>query len=182
MKIISKKQLKLKNLKYYKFPLYSNIINDNTKWFKTWYFEWKQAFISVFKNFTEKNEKFYLQFNKKTLIFENKIIKADFEFKDFFIKNEIIFEDEQNFLIVIENDVAMVFDLIMNNEIKNKDIPFILSFSEFENGCVSFVKVKQKSSFLNKKIMNFCYFVDGYFYGDDYKDFFDNEIIFNIDK
>ncbi|KAM0686203.1 hypothetical protein COBT_002578 [Conglomerata obtusa] len=182
MRIISRVKLKPKIIKYYKFPINNFIKEDGTDWFRVWISEWKRAFISVYKNCKERGNKFLIQYCGMMIIFEQKKVRVEYKARSLLLQNEISFKECIDWLCLEGTDIALLFDFIINdNYCKDKILPFILSYKEFNNGMMYETEMWQKTSILHKGQMSFCFLVTGYFFGSDYEELFDNEITFNIE-
>lgn len=181
MRIIAKEKLELRRLKYYKFPLYIIKRDENKEWFDFWLNEWKKAFISIYKNFRDQNQKFYILYYNCVCLFEDGRVITDKNLKNKLDENEIEYKMSGEYSIVTGIDVALFFDSVINaNYHKIGLLPLILSYEEFENGSMYYTNIKKETSVLYKNEISYYYFVDGYFYGGDYKNLFDNEITFDM--
>ncbi|KAM0678226.1 hypothetical protein BDAP_001241 [Binucleata daphniae] len=181
MRVISNKKLEIQKIKYYKFPLYIIHKTENNDWFDFWLHEWKKAFISIYKNFKELKQTFYILYKDCIFEFSNNDVKVDKSIKCMLDENEIVYQMHMDYILVTNIDVAMLFDMLINvNYHKKVIIPFILSYNEFENGCMYYTNIKKETSVLYQNKTSYCYYVEGYFYGSDYKELFDNDIVFDI--
>lgn len=181
MRVISNKKLEIQKIKYYKFPLYIIQKTENNDWFDFWLHEWKKAFISIYKNFKELKQTFYVLYKDCIFEFNNNDVKVDKKMKYMLDENEIAYQMHMDYILVTDIDVAMLFDMLINVDYHKKVIiPFILSYSEFENGCMYYTNIKKETSVLYQNKTSYCYYVEGYFYGSDYKELFDNDIVFDI--
>lgn len=176
MRILSPKKLKIPEIKYYKFPFNDHTQNDKSFWYENFYMEWKCALKAVYKNFIKNDVGFYLKFGKDCIEFENKKVVVDENLRELFLKNDV----QSKNMIFEGNDIALVFDLIINYDFVNFSLPFILCRNEFENGIMYKCKVKDLGIVQNKEKLVYNYFLDGYFWGNDYNDLFEYEVMVNV--
>lgn len=202
MRIFSNERLPLKTMKYYKYPFNNTTRQDDSLLFKVLFTEYKRAFKSAYSNYLQ-HKPFIMTYEKYIMIYDHKDVKVSRSLKQLLEENEIdyvestlstsnnsksiIMEDEYNngFLnrdkeekLLIVHDVCLLFDYFVNLECPTC-LPFLLSEYEFEAGIVSYARMIEKEAVQYKDEIIYNYYVDGYFYGSDYKEYFMHDVDFD---
>lgn len=172
MRILSSTKLDITARNYYKFP-FTHIKNYTTDMHR----EWLVALKNVFYNFTKKQKTFYLLFIDSVLIFKNGRIKTDTKIKETLIKEDIHFRCKGSYLYI--EDVRLFFDFVINYEYM-KTLPFILSRHRFVNSIYYKNVVKECGVVKRQGEMQYRYGLTGYFFVNDYKRLFGNDLMFNM--
>lgn len=177
VKIISEQELKGKTMEYFKFPFNADIRNDNSKLFDLIYMEWLIAITSAFKNYRNNKAEFYVRFLDHVFIFSD-ILYCSTEFKNTLLHNEISYVEETQFLKVSGIDISMVYDYIVNYKLKlNEAVPFILSKCKFINSINYESKFTKTLMVKDRGVLKYYYVIEGYFYGSDFSEYFEKDIV-----
>ncbi|EJW03484.1 hypothetical protein EDEG_02180 [Edhazardia aedis USNM 41457] len=179
--VISTTELTIHPIKYYKFPFDTDFPKESTFWFNKMYKEWHTAIKNVYTNYIQHKTHFHILFLNSLITFQNGYANCCLSLSNLLKNNDINFTISNNTIKVVSVDVALLFDLIINYDLRKNDfLPFVLSNSEFENSIMYFTRVSKGVAVLNKGITHVCYKLDGYFYGEDYAYILEQEnVIFN---
>ncbi|ELQ74601.1 hypothetical protein THOM_2515 [Trachipleistophora hominis] len=176
VKIVSKNVLEGKRVEYFKFPFNTNIKKDDSDLYNLVYMEWLLAITSVYKNYKNKNEEFYVKFFDKMFIFSTALYCSS-ACKEILEQLEVEYLNEGSFLKVSGIDVALVYDYVINYEFKPKDkLPFILSKHKFTNSISYDSKFVENQLVRDRGVLKHYYVIEGYLYGHDFSEYFEEDV------
>lgn len=176
VKIVSKKKLKGKHVEYFKFPFNTNIKNDSSDLYSLIYMEWLIAITSAFKNYRNRNEEFYIKFLDKLLIFSTDLYCSS-ACKEILDQLEIQYVDENSLLKVTGVGISLMYDYVINYELKPKDrMPFILSRHKFTNAISYESRFTESLMVRDRGVLKCYYVIEGYLYGCDFAEYFKEDV------
>lgn len=177
IKIISKKELEIENIKYYKYPFSPQIQNDGSPLFNILYEEWIVALTDLYKLYKSKKHNFYILFSNTLFIFADDIF-CSLNFKEVLNKKKIKYVNDKNLLKILPDNDVLLFDYILNNDINVSDnLPFLLSKNPFINSMFYETKVIENKQFKFRNDKRWYYIIEGYLYLSDFVKYAENEII-----
>lgn len=180
LNIISNNEIDIFSKKYYKFPFDKSVINDESFIFNSLKEDYAIALSSVYSNYRRFGESFKVLFNDEIFDFSSGVFCSQ-SANRFLKMNDIKYTAIGEIIEIDQKDIGLLYDLLINIEIpKNKQIPFILSEFEFDNGMIFRVKLQKGPVVKNKGNIQYSYTLIGPFDSVDFS--FDNDSILEYIK
>ncbi|KHN69830.1 hypothetical protein M896_040220 [Ordospora colligata OC4] len=166
--LLTEESINFQEKKMYKFPFDMETRNDGSLLFKKMYLEYLIALKSVFKMYKRTRLPFYMKIKNDFLMFGDDL-RITTGMKHELSKNEIDFNEHNDYLIVKEIDMCLVFDCIINAPVSSSFIiPFILSEGQFDNGILFSIRLHNRCIVKEDSRTLHSYELIGPLWADDY--------------
>ncbi|KAI5150224.1 hypothetical protein ENBRE01_1367 [Enteropsectra breve] len=168
LQFFTDKEISIPIKKYYKFPSFLNLKNDDSEIFKLIIGEYITAISTVYSNYRKFKEGFIVKYEEGLVLFGDSVL-VSLDQEKMLKNNDIQYERSEGWLKICRDDVALLYDVIVNVDLnKGAYLPFILSEYEFDNAIVYHTKVEQGIVIKTGSLKEYAYTLVGPLYACDF--------------